>query len=125
MLKITPTDTTKENEGAWTEYMGVQLKIARAQNPNFVAAIKKHTGLSKDKKDIDEEKLEEAMYLSMSEAVLMDWDNFVIDGKEVKYSQENAYELLKGDRDCREFVSSFSQEMQNFLDESRNSTVKK
>lgn len=118
-LKITPVDEAKESEGVVRDYFGVKLTIARAENDRYVKAFRRYhaqAGTPVGKK-LDSELLSDLTMKSMAEAVLLGWEGFSFNGEEVPYSHEAAYELLKNDRDVREFVSGVANDLDNYLKE--------
>lgn len=121
-MKITPIDERRADDGAWFDYMGVPLKIARSNNPNFKKVFRR---LSKpyDKKlrehKLDPDTSEKLVCRSLAEAVLLDWDGEklakVIGEKDpIPYSADVAEELLLNDVDCREFVQDTASEAENY-----------
>lgn len=125
-LRITPVDDKKVEEGTWTTYRGVRLKIARGNNPKFRALFMKLTKpyqkqlVNQNLAALDEETMKDIMARVMSETILLDWNNFSIDGKEVPYTKENAYALLYNDSDCRDYVREFADDVDNYLKEEEN-----
>lgn len=115
-LRITPVDDNLVLNGSWVTYMGVRLKIARANNDKFRAIFKK---LSKphsreiEKGTLDDETAISIMCESMATAILVDWDVSTFPGS-IEYSKENAISLLRNDEDCRQFVTEFSQSVENY-----------
>lgn len=117
-IRITPVDDSAAQDGTWTDYRGVSLKIARAGNErfsrSFMNASRPH------RKDIERNALdngtaEKILCEALAEGILVDWKNFVIDGEELQYSKANASELMKQDPDCREFVQEFARDLNNFI----------
>lgn len=116
-IQITPIAETAE-KGAVAKYRGVDLKIARANNMKFKRIFRELTKPYKEL--IDKDRLDEdtsrTIYLEcLAEAVLIGWRNFYVGEEEVPYSTENAIELLRNDPDCLEFVTNFSQDIENYL----------
>lgn len=119
-MKITPVDKHKELDGVETDYYGVTLRIARANNSNFVKAFKSESNALKRAKGnakIDADAIEAVATKAMAKTILVGWSGFEMDGKEIEYSSENAFNLLTNDHDVREFVSSFANDMDNFMEE--------
>lgn len=115
-MRITPIDDSLANDGTWVSYMGVELKIARANNESFRTIFRK---LSKPyERDIENERLdsdtaENILCKSMAHAILLDWKASTFPDN-IEYSKEAAEDLLRNDPDCRDFVSEFSRERENF-----------
>lgn len=118
IIKITPIDDEKAEEGTEALYRGIKLKVARSGNDKFAA---KFTKLSKPIKNsleddsVDSKTLEKVMCESLAGTVLVGWSNLVINGENVKYTNKLAAALLKNDRDCRRFVQKFSDDINNYL----------
>jgi len=114
MLKITPINVEKQTGGTWTSYMGVQLKIARSNNENFVKKFR--TLIKPVKRDFDkgmlaESQMEEILCDSLAGTVLVDWEF-----EDIEFNVKNAIELLTNDPDCRAYVQEFSEDISNYLD---------
>jgi hypothetical protein len=127
MLKITPIGKSAE-EGVTANYMGVDLLIARAGNTKFKAAFRRLTKPYKhdiDNSTLSDEISEKLLAEAMAEGVLVGWSGFKSDGKEVKYSVDNAVDLLMNDPDCMEFVSEFSRDINNYLEKDKAELVGK
>lgn len=130
-LRITPLDDSAVQEGAWTTYRGVRLKIARANNPKFknmfMRLMKPHQkNLNSQALDkLDEDTMRDIMCKCMSEAILTDWGDFAIGGDEVPFTKENAYSLLFNDEDCRQYVIDFSNDVDNYLTDEEESLAGK
>ena len=122
-LRITPVDDDAAENGAWANYRGVKLRIARANNPKFRSVFMRLTKPYQKELNaqnagaLDEDIMRDIMAKALSEAILTDWSNFVIDGEEIPFSKENAYSLLFNDEDCREFVTEFSRDLDNYIRE--------
>lgn len=126
-LRITPVDDDAVENGAWANYRGVRLKIARANNSKFRSLFMRLTKpyqkdlSAQNASSLDENVMRDIMAKALSEAILMDWDNFIIDGEAIPFSKENAYSLLYNDEDCREFVTEFSRDLDNYIRDEENS----
>jgi len=118
IIKITPINEEKAEEGTEALYRGIKLKVARSGNDKFAA---KFTRLSKPIKSsleddsVDSKTLENVMCESLAGTVLVGWSGLVINDQEVKYSDKFAIALLKNDRDCRRFIQKFSDDINNYL----------
>ena len=122
-LMITPIDKDAEQNGVWTEYREVKLLIARANNTKFKTAFRRITQQYEDLSNLPEEKSAELLSEALAEGVLLGWKNFKIYDanieKEVEYSKINAKNLLVNDVDCREFVTDFANQIDNFIIQDR------
>jgi len=126
-LKITPTDPKAEEEGVWTDYRGVKLKIARLNNPKFQRAFKKFTRpYQKEmrKGTLDNDISKEILAKAMAEGLLVDWKDFVVDDQEIPYSRDAATSLLINDTDCADFVHEFASDLDNFITEAEDDLEK-
>ena len=125
-LAITPIDKKAEQDGVWTSYCGVRLKIARANNPAFTKAFRANLQPHQyefDKGILDDEIAKRIMCESTAGTVLVDWDEKTFPGN-IKFSKENAVSLLMNDQDCLDFVIEFSQNIENFLKREEEKVVK-
>jgi len=130
-LRITPVDEEAVNNGSWTTYRGVKLKIARSTNQKFKTVFMRlskpyQRRLATDMTTTsDEDSLREILCKALANAILIDWGNFVIDGKEIPYTEDNGFSLLMNDEDCRQFVSEYSQNLENFIKEEEDASTGK
>lgn len=93
------TDLKRETEGAWVDYRpGVRLRIARVNNPNYDALLRK---LGKPyrsqlrREDLAGDVLDDIVRKVFAETVLLDWEGIEDDdGKPVPYSKEQALAYL-------------------------------
>jgi hypothetical protein len=76
-----------------------------------------------DTVDFGSNEIAEATMKAMAKHVLVGWSGIVIDGNEIEYSEENAYNLLKNDKDAREFISAYSQKVSNYFEEKKESLL--
>jgi len=119
-IKITPTDGIKELEGTWTNYQGVRLLIARTTKPAYMNALilgSKSMKTKMNQLDVPTEEMTNTVCKALSKYLLLDWQDFVIDGEELPFSIDNAYWLLKNDIDARNFVLEFADEAANYYRE--------
>ncbi len=114
-LMITPIDKNAEENGVWTKYRDVDLLIARGNNTKFKSAFRRVTQSYDDLTNLPEEKSAELLADALSEGVLLGWKGFIVNGNEIEYSKINAKNLLVNDVDCREFVTDFANEIDNFI----------
>ena len=57
--------------------------------------------------------------------MLLGWRGLEVDGKDVPYKLDNAVDLLTSDPDCRDFVMSFAEDMENFFKKDNDELKKK
>ena len=124
-LKITPTDDSKETEGTWGEYLGVKLKIARSNKPKYTAELARRLKIFSNKRNIDPDQAVTETCKALAKHILVDWKNLKMDDKDIPYSSDLAYELLKNDPDCRDYVIEFADDSANFYKEVAEEIVKK
>jgi hypothetical protein len=124
-MRITPIDESKADDGAWFEYMGVPLKIARSNNKAFRKAFRRVSRPYEKKlreNKLDSETSERLVCEAMAEAVLVDWDATKFPGN-VPYSVEAAKEFLLEDIDARDFISDIAAEAENYYQSSKKEKV--
>ena len=121
-MLITPINKEKETTGIEAKYYGVTLIIARANNTNFKhkfrTLISPHKYQMDNNQTIPDEVSEDIMLRCYSETILVGWNGMKdADGKEIPYSNKNAYELLKDDDDAYDFVKNQSNDMNAYLNQ--------
>lgn len=105
-------DPEIEREGVWVDYRdGSRVKVARLGNPLYTraqdAALKPHR--RKQRAGNMESELETKLLCEViAKTVLVDWEGFTKNGKEFKYSEKRAAELLVASIDFRNDVVEFS-----------------
>ena len=119
-MLITPINKEKELSGIEANYYGVTLIVARANNTNFKrlfrTLISPHKYQMENGQTIPEEISEDIMLQCYSKTILVGWKDFKdAEGKEYKYSIENAYDLLKEDEDAYDFVKNQAGSMDAFM----------
>lgn len=126
-MLITPIDKSKETSGVNAQYYGVTLTIARANNTNFKhlfrTLIAPHKYQMDNNQTIPEEISEDIMLKCYSKTILVGWSDFKDEnGKEIKYTNGKAYELLKEDDDAYEFVKNQSMNIDAFISREEDDT---
>lgn len=106
------------DDGVWTEYQNIRVKIAYATNLRFMRAKQRLEQPYRRKIEAgtfdpaDQRKL---ICKAMAEAILLDWENVKnVNQEEVPYSRQKAEQALLLDEAFRDFVMSFSVELGNF-----------
>jgi len=110
------TDSDLEVNGVWVDIGdGAEILVARIENPRYKERLRtlgkqyRHT-MTRGMLPIEVQ--EELLYQTASETILLDWKGITDDdGKNIKYSQKKAYELLKEVRDFRDIVFEISETM--------------
>lgn len=127
-LRITPVDDKKVEEGTWTKYRGVDVKIARAGNTEYARIFAQLTRPYKrdiERGTLDEKTMKSILCETLAKTVLVDWDNFEIDGAKIEYDFKKAKQLLENDPDCRDHIQEFARDLDNFIKEDIEEVVEK
>ena len=107
-----------EKEGVWVDYRdGSKVKVARIGNPNFTrlqdAKLKAHR--RKQRAGTMESELETRLLCEViAKTILLDWKGFTEAGKEFKYSESRAFNLLVERIDFRNEIVEFATSEENF-----------
>lgn len=114
-----------ETEGVWENLGdGAWLLVARAGNENFNSEYNKIPRTVRRKIENppkgSEHMRDEKICELMAKTILLDWRGLADEGKEVKYSQENAKKLLIKYPEFRDFVFQLSNDPNRFLGESES-----
>lgn len=122
MSFIFPSQPVAELDvGTWTEYSGVELKIAYATNVKFLRTKQRLEQPHRRKIEagtMDPAEVRRIMCKAMAEAILLDWRGVKnADGSDVPYSIKNAEQALLFDEALRDFVMTYSIELGNFRKE--------
>lgn len=133
MLKVATTaaDVRLEAEGVWVEYKdGVDLKLARQGNPEFVKEYDKQR--APYRKQLKRDTLPSNIQLKMlcavyARTVLLDWRGKIEDyeGNALKYTPKLGNDVLTYDKEFREFVTEQADDERHFRDEQIEKTAKK
>jgi hypothetical protein len=117
LQKTFATDRRKEQEGVWKQIGDAEVKIARANNPKYRAALAKYikefvpAGM---KTQTDDPNLEKATIYAMADAILLDWKGIAVKGEVLEPSVENARRILTEYPDFREVISQIALDADNF-----------
>lgn len=124
------TDAAKETEGVWQPLGdGVELLIARMNNPACKRAFRRHAGRFKGMalELLPAEKQDEIYARVMAETVLLDWRETVDgdvrphtiteDGKAVTYSADEAFRVLTAYPDIRDVVRIYAESADAYREE--------
>ena len=119
MIKITKTDDTKVKDGVWANYYGVKLLIGRFPSDEAQKVLNQIRKRKRSRElDPTSKEAKEAMLNLIAEKVLLGWADF-----DYEFSIENAKQLLQNDPDCLDFISDFSRDIENYLQEDVDTTV--
>lgn len=106
------------DDGVWTEYQNIRVKIAYATNVRFMRAKQRLEQPYRRKIEagtLDPADQRKLLCKAMAEAILLDWENVKNANKQdVPYSKQAAEQALLLDEAFRDFVMSFSVELGNF-----------
>lgn len=116
------TDESLEEQGVWVNLgNGVEVKVARMGNSAHKAEWRKlqQPHLKEIRLNtLDEETARDLALKALSRTILLDWSGIKdVDGKEVEYSEENAYEALRDNRDFRNAIEEIASEREAFKEE--------
>ena len=125
------TDTSKSNDGVWFDHEGASFLVARYTKPGFLnrlEALKKpyERKIAKGTFTVEDEL--PIMAKALSEHILLDWKGvYTAEGKEIKYSKENAEKFLGNPQaaEFRDLISTFSQDADAFRSEVEKEVEKK
>jgi len=112
------TSKEKEREGFWSDFgEGCQVKIARMGNPDYQKTFQK---LSRPHQkairrgSLNHEVAEKLLVEAMAQAIVLDWEGLKEDGKDIKYSKEEAVRVLTTYKDFRDQISEIANDMESF-----------
>jgi len=111
-----------ETEGVWENLGdGAHLLVARAGNDNWNAEYQRIPRTIRRKIEnppkVSEQFRDEKICELMANTILLDWRGLADEGKEIKYSKENAKKLLLKYPEFRDFVFQLSNDPNRFLQE--------
>jgi len=125
--KLFGTDKTKEQEGVVHEMgEGLKVRIARIGNPKYQ---KRFQALSKPHRralrrgTLSDEIAEKLLIQCLAETIVLDWEGLEENGKEVKYSTENAVRILTEYPDLRNYVNDIANEMEGYQEDDNEEAI--
>jgi hypothetical protein len=123
------TDTSLENEGMWIGLKGdIKIKITyfgNKKNKSYLEKLRAPYKTQIRKGTLDPSIEEELTLKAMSRFVLVDWEGMTTqEGKELPYSVENAYQILKELPHFANEVADLSTSMDTFRAEQIEDAVK-
>jgi hypothetical protein len=111
------TDEKLEVEGTWIPHNGAKFKVARTGNSEYTKLINKEyeeNRIALSQQGEEAEKLDvEIMIGVMARTILLGFEGVSYQGKEMKYSIENAKTLLRI-KEFRAVVSAWAREINNY-----------
>lgn len=118
-MKLTPINGNTETEGVEFIYMGAKLIVARANNIEYKKEFRKLMQPIENEVEsgrITEQKSQEVLDKCAAKTILVGWSDFKdMDGEEWEYTEQNAVDLLKDDRDAYREIMKFSENIDNYL----------
>lgn len=123
-LSALKTDIIKEKEGIWVRYLDsdVKFKIARFGHLKYekqVRNILKPHKKAVRRGNLNDQEIFRLIIPAICTHILIDWKNLLDNGKEYKYSVDNAIKLLSNPefRDVYEFIIDIAGEGENYRKE--------
>jgi len=94
------TDKKAEREGSWVQVDGTEIwfLLARSTNDEYIDCLEKlrRPHLNEIRKgEYPRDKQREIIRKAVARCILLGWKNLVRDGKDIKYSYDEAYNLLE------------------------------
>jgi hypothetical protein len=123
MFNVDEITIDKENDGVWAPFKGSEFLIASSGCNKFQRMFSKLQ--MPHRKAIDRRKLDPEIQLdimakAMSSSLLLDWRNVCDNsGKDVKFTKEAAYNVLKSNSEFRDFITEFSTEIENYISDEK------
>lgn len=119
-----------QNEGVWVDYDGeTSFLIARMGNPKFksrfTALMAPHQRRF-DAGKLSNEMQAQIMAKCVAETILLDWKGLKMDGQEIKYSSDKAFDILV-DPTAEEFLAlilEYAQDNERFRNEKMEESAK-
>jgi len=113
------TDLDLEENGVWVDIGdGARLKLARIGNPAYTKLqreLAKPLRQQLRRNSVPQDKLLDIQLQLLSRTVLLDWEGLEDDkGKKIKYSTENAFQLMRDLKDFRRLVEETADEQATF-----------
>lgn len=124
-------DPILAEQGAWLDMgRGARVKIGRNGSRRFretVARLLKENAHRAVNGAFPEDVQEELTLRAVSEAIVLDWEGFTLNGEPLPYSPENAYRVLSNPRmeELRERWLNFSLDVSKFREQQLELDAKK
>lgn len=118
------TDQKKVEQGAWFEESDVRFLVARHDNNAYqqcIERLKRPHRRKFERQEVSAELLTEIVCRAMSKHMLLGWEGIKDqDGKDVPYSEKNAYQFLMESPNLRDLIASLSREEEAFFGNASN-----
>lgn len=130
-LKDFNYDSSKASDGVWFPEEDASFLIGHVAEIDFLSMISKEQDKIKAKSQLKDKQVTESQILDITLDLtvkhrLLGWKGIAdVNGNEVEYSQEKAGEMLRISKKFQTFVTSKSQNLENFYKDKRSKTVKK
>lgn len=117
------TNSTLSEGGVWMEHdETTSFLVARFGNKKFQAHFQKLINPYRRQFDagkLSADKQTDIMCRCMAKCILLGWKGLTMDGEDVEYTEEKAYELLSmdGADEFRDLVTSYAQDADAFRNE--------
>lgn len=114
--------TKKQTDGVWTpEFNGSKFKVASTTSTKFQRILNRLQAPHRkkiEKGSLDPKISKEILCQAMAEGLLLDWKD-VVDGQgqNVPFDPEIAFKALMNNDDLKDYLSEFSQDLENFRTE--------
>lgn len=117
------TDSSLEQEGVWRPFNGAEFKIASANSPKYLRAIRRHVATIPASKAKDPAHLDPLIAKALAETVLLEWRGTVTDGgKQLVCNPENRLKLCQI-RAFREWLATEASDLANFQAEAATEEI--
>ena len=117
-LNIKITDDNLEKDGAWIDWQlddNIKVKMTRFSTTSNQEHLQRL--LKKNRKALRNEKLQKIVMTEfLCTHIIKDWEGLEDDGKEFKYSVDNAKAALNDSDDFYNWIMTESQNIVNFVD---------
>lgn len=121
MFNIESTTVDREEDGVWADFKGSKFLIASSGCNKFqrlFSKLQRPHRRALEKNSLDPTIQLDIMARSLSQAVLLDWNDVVDNnGNPVDFDSDMAYKALKGNSELREFVTNYSTDLGNYIAE--------
>lgn len=118
--KVYGYDEDKANHGIWVDLVdGGKVRIGMLGTPEYQKAVMKHTRKYQAKIRLNKltpEEMNEITVQAEADAVLLDWDEFVVNGQPFPYTRDNAVLLLRKYPRLKSEIEEYANDHERFQD---------